>query len=95
MCNYVYCFVKLLFVEKKKKKKKKKKKFFTFLIKLSIHGKLYLSWSIGGQPRKQLGSELTKVGKPGTKKKGVVNGPMKDRKRTSREQLPNNQGKGL
>ena len=25
MCNYVYCFVKLLFVEKKKKKKKKKK----------------------------------------------------------------------
>ena len=24
MCNYVYCFVKLLFVEKKKKKKKKK-----------------------------------------------------------------------
>ena len=26
MCNYVYCFVKLLFVVKKKKKKKKKAK---------------------------------------------------------------------
>ena len=27
MCNYVYCFVKLLFVVKKKKKKKKKVDF--------------------------------------------------------------------
>ena len=30
MCNYVYCFVKLLFVEKKKKKKKKKRIISTF-----------------------------------------------------------------